>query len=136
MVFGFDIFGVGSKRKWALKLLDSTLVNLEVSSSQIDDGMKYVIYDWALQDPRNESGFNENIVDSIMKEAATMISFCVLGPAETEELWGATVRQSREQRFTGVLENGENDSLDARIIKLILAKGIAAADIKSQVELE
>ncbi len=64
------------------------------------------------------------------------MSFCVLGKAETVDVWGAEVAAEREARFEAVLANGEDDTFDARIIKLVLAKGNAAADIRERVSLD
>ena len=135
MVFGLDFLGIGNKRRWALQLLDKTLGELEVNPAHLDDGMKYVIYNWAIEE-KSRTGDTEGDNDSIIRNAATLLSFCILGSAETEELWGAAVRSAREARFDAVLERGENETLDARLIKLVLAKGLAAADIRARAELE
>jgi hypothetical protein len=128
MAFGFlDIFG-GSQRRAALQLLDRTLGQLEVNPAYVDDGMRYAMYKWALDDGGD--------VDRTMQDAAALISFCVLGAAETEAIWGAAVRQAREARFDAVLANNEDETFDARVIKLILAKGVAAADIRGKAMLE
>jgi hypothetical protein len=133
MVLGFfDFLGFGSKRRSALNLFDRTLSALEVNPAYIDDGMRFAIYKWALLLADNRS----ELVDDIMREAAAMISFCVLGPAETEALWGVTVRAAREARFDRVLAEDADDSFDARLIKLVLAKDIAAPDIQARVTLE
>ena len=67
---------------------------------------------------------------------AALVSFCVLGKAETAALWGENVAAAREARFDAVLANDEDDTFDARIIKLVLAKGNAAADIRARVRLD
>jgi len=128
MIFGLgDIFG-GSARRAALLLFDRTLIELEVNPAYVDDGMRFAVYKWAL-----ESGAD---VDRIMRDAAALISFCVLGPHETEELWGPAVREARQARFDHVLDNNEDETFDARLIKLVLAKGVAASDIRVRAALE
>jgi hypothetical protein len=96
--------------------------------------MRFAVYKWAVaQDAEGGAG---GATDHLLHEAATMISFCVLGPAETEALWGAEVRNAREARFNAVLERGEEDTFDAMLIKLVLAKDIAAPDIRSRAALD
>ena len=129
-----DFFG-GSRRRAAIQLLDRTLANLEVNPAYIDDGMRFAIYRWARA--AGEGTVAENgVVDALMREAAALISFCVLGPGETEAMWGADVRAEREARFDAVIASGEDDSFDAKLIKLVLAKGVAAPEILERVSLD
>ena len=130
----FDFLGFGSKRRSALQLLDRTLTDLEVNPAYIDDGMRFAIYKWALIMEANDG--RASVVDQAMREAAALISFCVLGPSETEALWGPSVRAERERRLDAVLAKGEEDSYDAMLIKLVLAKGVAAPDIRARVNLD
>jgi hypothetical protein len=130
----FDFLGFSSKRRTALQLFDRTLANLEVNPAYVDDGMRFAIYKWAQVLERHTG--RPDAMDRIMPEAAAMISFCVLGAAETEAVWGAEVRREREARFTAALQDENDDGFDARLIKLALAKGIAAPDINARVELK
>ncbi len=130
----FDFFGFGSKRRSALQLFDRTLAALEVNPAYVDDGMRFAIYKWALVLEANDG--RPSMVDHAMREAAALISFCVLGPAETEALWGEAVRAEREARLEAVLSKDEQDSFDAMLIKLVLAKDIAAPDIRAKVNLD
>ena len=131
-MFGFlDIFG-SSKRRAALQLFDRTLTELEVNPAYVDDGMRFAVYKWAML----LASENGAAVDYLMREAAALVSFCVLGPAETEVLWGAEVRRARETRFDAVIDRRDEDTFDAMLIKLTLAKNIAAPDIRARVELE
>lgn len=129
-----DFFG-GSKRRSALQLFDRTLAALEVNPAYVDDGMRFAIYRWARSAAENTMSEN-GVIDGLIREAAALISFCVLGPAETEAQWGAGVRQERETRFNAVIEVGDDESFDAKVIKLVLAKGIAAPDVLARVSLE
>jgi hypothetical protein len=129
-----DFFG-GSKRRAALLLFDRALAGLEVNPAYIDDGMRFAIFRWAQTAAANtvsESG----VMDALMRRAAELISFCVIGPAETETVWGPAVRAEREARFDAVLASGDDEAFDAKIIKLVLAKDIAAPDIQARVSLE
>jgi hypothetical protein len=129
----FDFLGFGSKRRSALQLFDRTLARLEVNPAYVDDGMRFAVYKWAtvLTAPQDSE-----TMDHIMREAAALVSFCVIGAAETEALWGADVRVEREARFNTALADDRDDTLDARLIKLVLAKGLAAPDIAARVELD
>jgi hypothetical protein len=128
----FDFLGFGSKRRSALQLFDRTLSQMEVNPAYIDDGMRFAVFKWASA----MAAENGDAMDHLMREAAAMLSYCVLGPAETEALWGADTRSAREARFLAVLERGEEETFDAMVIKLALAKGIAAEDIRARVGLE
>lgn len=128
-----DIFG-GSKRRSALQLFDRTLTQWEVNPAYVDDGMRYAVYRWA--DTYAQAQASPVVIDDIMRAAAEMISYCVLGTEETEAQWGPANRAEREARFAAVLAKGEDDTFDAMIIKLVLAKGIAAPDIRARVGLE
>jgi hypothetical protein len=135
MVLGFfDFLGFSSKRRTALQVFDRTLGNLEVNPAYVDDGMRFAIYKWAELLERQAG--TSDAMDRIMREAAALISFCVLGAEETEALWGAEVRQEREARFMAAIKEENDDGFDARLVKLVLAKGIAAPDITARVELD
>ena len=127
----FDFFGFGSRRRTALQVLDQALDDNEVNRAYMDDGMRFAIYKWAegLAGPGGAP-------DPILKDAAALISFCVLGKPETAALWGDAVAAEREARFEAVLAQDEDDTFDARIIKLVLTKGNAAPDIRARVSLE
>lgn len=130
----FDFLGFSSKRRTALQLFDRTLADLEVNPAYVDDGMRFAIYKWALV--LEAQAGPPTIIDRIMREAAALISFCVLGGAETEALWGADVHREREARFEAALADENGDSFDIRLIKLILAKGVAAPDITARIDLD
>ncbi len=130
----FDFLGFGSKRRSALQLFDRTIAQNEVNPAYIDDGMRFAIYKWAQLLAPHELGPER--FDLFLREAAILISFCVIGPAETQALWGEEVRAAREARFNAVLADETADTFDARIVKLVLAKGIAAPDIRARVSLE
>ncbi len=135
MVSIIDFFG-GSKRRSALQLLDRTLGELEVNPAYIDDGMRFAIFRWA-QAAAADTVSENGVLDGLMREAAAMISFCVIGAAETETLLGANARVERDARFHAAIDGGDDDeSFDAKLIKLVLAKGIAAPDILARVSLE
>lgn len=134
MVSVQDFFG-GSKRRSAIQLLDRSLDTFGVNPATIDDGMRFAIYRWA-QAAAAGTVSEEGVIDGLMREAAALISFCVIGPAEVEATWGSSVCAEREARFEAVLASGDDESFDAKLIKLVLAKGIAAPDVLVRVELD
>lgn len=125
----FDFFPFGSRRRTAIQVLDKALDDNEVNRAYIDDGMRFAIYKWAEE-------HSDGSPDQLLKGAAELISFCVLGLAETAALCGPDVAAARAARFDAVLANGEDDTFDARIIKLVLTKGNAAADIRERAVLD
>jgi hypothetical protein len=136
MVLGFEFFGFGSKRRTALQTLDRALAAEEVNPAYVDDGMRYLIYKWAEAEEAALPVPSPGLIDQRMREAAALISFCVLGPAETCETWDAATCAERQRRFDTAVADGSDANLDARIIKLVLAKGAAAPDIRARVSLE
>lgn len=133
-MFGLlDIFG-GSKRRSALLLFDRSLTQWEVNPAYVDDGMRFAIYKWA--DTYAQATASSVVIDDVMRAAAEMISYCVLGTAETEAQWGPALCAEREARFAAALAKDDDDSFDAMLIKLVLAKGIAAPDIRARVGLD
>ena len=129
-----ETLGLGSKRRSALRLLDAALAAGKVNPAYVDDGMRYVIYRWATEE-ETALGAGSGYMDRRMTEAAALMSFCVIGAADTESEFGADVRADRERRFEAALSAENDESFDARLVKLILAKGIAAADITARVDL-
>ena len=135
MVFGFDIPGFGSKRRTALEAFGRTLTALEVNPVYVDNGMRFLIYKWVEQEEAAQPVSDPGLIDRRLTDAAVLISYCVLGANETEELWGQTVRTARQQRFEKALASGREDDFDVRLIKLVLAKGVAAPDITALAQL-
>lgn len=135
MVFGLDIPGFGSKRRSALEAFGRDLAALEVNPTYVDDGMRFLIYKWAEQEEEALPAADAGAIDRHLAGAAALISYCVLGAAETEALWGSAIRMARQQRFETALARGKDDDFDVRIIKLILAKGVAAPEITAVAQL-
>ena len=129
-----ETLGLGSKRRSALRTLDAALSAGKVNPAYVDDGMRYAIYRWATEEEA-ALGAGTSYMDQRMKEAAALMSFCVIGAQDTETEFGAEVRAERERRFESALLEANDESFDARLVKLVLAKGIAAADITARVDL-
>jgi len=132
----FDFFGFGSKRRSALQAFDRSLIALEVNPAYIDDGMRYLIYKWAEEHEAALPAADPSAIDRQLADAAQLISYCVLGPAETENVWGPAVRAARQARFEAALGRGDEEDFDVRLIKLVLAKEVAASDIRAVVSLD
>jgi hypothetical protein len=135
MVFGFNFPGFGSKRRTALEAFGRALTALEVNPAYIDNGMRFLIYKWAEQEEAALPAPDPGLIDRRLANAATLISYCVLGAAETEAQWGSQVRLERQQRFETALASGNENAFDVRLIKLVLAKGVAAPDIAAVAQL-
>ena len=131
MAFGLDFLGFDSKRRTALKGFDQALTALEVNPAYIDDGMRYLVYKWVEEEEAAQALPGPGLMDRRLQEAATLISYCVLGPTETEAVWGDTVRAERGRRFEAALANGHDEDFDVRLIKLVLTKGVAAPEISA-----
>ena len=102
-MFGFDFLGFGNRRKWALEALDRALGDLEVNRAYVDDGMRYAIYKWALIEEGRMAPADYGALERIMREAAVLMSFCVLGAAGNREaLWG----RGRARRTGSALRRG------------------------------
>src|SRR5579871_3285675 len=136
MVFGLDFFGFGSKRRTALKGFGQALTALEVNPAYIDEGVRYLVYKWAEEEEAALPVPDPGAIDRRLGDAAVLISYCVLGPAETEAVWGPAVRNERQTRFESALASGNDDDFDVRVIKLVLAKGVAAPDVSALAYLE
>lgn len=129
-----ESLGFGSKRRSALRAFDAALAAGKVNPAYMDDGMRYAIYRWATEE---EAAFDvdSGYVDRRLAEAAALMSFCVIGPADTEAEFGAAARSVRQARFDAALAEANDAGFDARIVKLALAKGIAAPEITALVDL-
>ena len=129
-----DFLDFGSRRRSALRGFDAALVAGKVNPAYVDDGMRYIIYKWATEEEA-AFGLDPGHLDRRMAEAAGILSFCVLGPVEIEREVGPAARQRGEEAFARALASDGDDTFEARIVKLALARGIAAPEIAAQVEL-
>ncbi len=131
MVFGLEFLGLGSKRRTALRGFNQALAALEVNPAYVDDGMRYLIYKWAEEVEARLPTPDPAAIDRYLHSAAVLISYCVLGPAETEAVWGNDVRMERQERFEAALASRNDEAFDVRVIKLVLTKGVAAPDVSA-----
>ncbi len=129
-----DFLGLGSRRRTALRGFDAALVAGEVNPAYVDDGMRYIIYKWATEEEA-AFGLDPSHLDRRMIEAAGVLSYCVLGPTEMESIFGPEARKRGEDVMARALAPDGDETFEARIVKLALARGIAAAEIAEQVEL-
>jgi hypothetical protein len=131
----FEFLGFGSKRRAALRAFDAALVAGKVNPAYVDDGMRYAIYGWAT-DEAAALGDDPGHADRRLAQAAALMSYCVIGPSDTDTELGPAARAERAAWFESALAPGNDDSFEARIVKLALAKGIACAEITALVALE
>ena len=129
-----DFLGFGSRRRTALRGFDAALVAGKVNPAYVDDGMRYIVYQWASEEAAT-FGLDPGHLDRRLAEAAGVLSFCVLGPTETERELGPAARQAGEEALARALAPDGDDSFEARIVKLALARGIAAPEIVDRIEL-
>ncbi|MGY6694853.1 MAG: hypothetical protein ACXIUW_02350 [Roseinatronobacter sp.] len=66
--------------------------------------------------------------------AAELIAYCVLGPAQLADSTSSELATLADQRFETALEDG--DSLDAKLVLLALHAGLIAPEISDRIELE
>ena len=93
-----DPDGAGSLPK-LLQTLERALATQEVNPAYVDDGMRYLIYKWAEAEEAALPLPNPGLIDQRLREAAELISYCVLGPAETLATWDAETCAVRRGRF-------------------------------------
>jgi len=142
MAFSFEIPGFGSKRKWALQVLDREWTALDIDIRRIDGGVRQLLFQWA-----QEGGdTNKEALDPILVDMAAFSGFLMLGPELGARPFGTERLSTMEGRLQAALAEDEvlerdheqnlEPSLDLRIVKLVLAAKLADRDIVALVELE
>ncbi|MDE0801375.1 MAG: hypothetical protein OSB02_11655 [Rhodospirillaceae bacterium] len=137
MAFNFDIFGLGSKRKWAFQVLDREWSALDVDIRRIDGGVRQLLYRWA-----QESGESKQALDQTLISIAKFSGYLMLGPELGARPFGQNGLTEMSALFDTALkadsslEGHGGLHLEVRIVRLILAAGLADRDIESIVELE
>lgn len=142
MAFSFEIPGFGSKRKWALQVLDREWTALDIDIRRIDGGVRQLLFQWA-----QEGGdINKEALDPILVDLAAFSGFLMLGPELGARPFGADRLASMEKRLQAALTEDEllerepeqnvEPSVNLRIVKLVLAAKLADQDIVAMVELE
>jgi hypothetical protein len=137
MALSLDILGFGSKRKWAFQVLDREWIALDIDISRINDGVRQLLFQWA-----QEEGASKDALDPALLDFATFTGFLMLGPelgarplgpdgvtTMINRLEAALVQDLKEEDFVEA-------STDVRLVKLILATGLADRDIEAMVKLE
>ena len=104
-----ETLGLGSKRRSALRTLDAALVAGKVNPGYMDDGMRYAIYRWATEE-EEALDVDASYVDRRMADAAALMSYCVIGSADTAVEFGDAVRAERERRFEATLLAGNDEA--------------------------
>ncbi len=136
MVFNLDILGFGSKRKWAFRILDREWDALDVDTRTIDGGVRQLLYQWA-----QDCVGSKDEIDSQLIDLASFSGFLMLGPELGARPFGkeglAYMESRLENALAAAVQNGEEDEpLDVRVIKLMLAAKLADRDIEALLTLD
>lgn len=137
MALSFDILGFGSKRKSAFQVLDREWIALDVDIRRIDGGVRQLLYQWA-----QESGDSKQVLDSTLISIAKFSGYLMLGPELGARPFGQQGLVEMSTLFEDALtadskiEEESDLPLEVRIVRLILATGLADRDIEALVELE
>lgn len=137
MALSFDILGFGSKRKWAFQVLDREWIALDVDIRRIDGGVRQLLYQWA-----QESGESKQALDPTLISIAKFSGYLMLGPELGARPFGQNGLTEMSVLFDAALkadsslEDDQDLPLEVRVVRLILAAGLADRDIEALVELE
>ena len=136
MVFSLDFLGFGSKRKTAFRALDREWLPLDIDIRRVNDGVRQLLYQWA-----REQGDHRGETDMCLLDLAMFSGFLMLGPELAARPFGKEGLAAMQARFDQALLAADHDSvsddpLDVRVIKLVLASGLADRDIEALVALE
>ena len=115
--------------------VDNNINTIDISS--INDGVRQLLFQWA-----QEEGASKDALDPALLDFATFTGFLMLGPelgarplgpdgvtTMINLLEAALVQDLKEEYFVEA-------STDVRLVKLILATGLADRDIEAMVKLE
>ena len=110
---------------------------MDIDISRINDGVRQLLFQWA-----QEEGASKDALDPALLDFATFTGFLMLGPelgarplgpdgvtTMINRLEAALVQDLKEEDFVEA-------STDVRLVKLILATGLADRDIEAMVKLE
>lgn len=142
MAFSFEIPGFGSKRKWAIQVLDKEWIALDIDIRRIDGGVRQLLFQWAQEGGQTE----KTALDPILLDMAAFSGFLMLGPELGARPFGEQRLAEMTARLNAALaedaaaQDDDADtstpSWDVRIVKLILATKLADRDIEALVGLE
>jgi len=131
MAFSLDFLGFGSKRKSAFRLLDREGGALDVDLRTVDDGIRQLLYQWAQQDAESTDH-----LDALLTDWAMFTGYLMRGPELSKRGLGSLTVTEFAARLENAVSNQDQESIDVRLIKLILATGRADRDIAAVIGLE
>ncbi len=140
MALSLDILGFGSKRKSAFQVLDREWVAQDIDIRPIDDGIRQLLYTWA-----QHYSHDQDTLDSILEDLAKFSGFLMRGPELSIRALGndgvATMSQRLEMALhadvsTAIDKETDEEPLDVKVTKLILAVKLADRDIEALISLE
>lgn len=136
MALSLDILGFGSKRKWAFQVLDREWIALDIDIRRIDGGVRQLLFQWA-----QDFGDDKDTLDPVLIDAASFSGFLMLGPELGARPFGPQGTKVMSERLTAALDDDDKADaqdyppMDVRIVRLILAAGLADRDIEAIVGL-
>lgn len=131
MAFSLDFLGFGSKRKSAFGLLDREWSAMDVDLRTIDDGVRQLLYSWAQQ-----TAESPDHMDALLTDWARFTGYLMRGPELSERGLGESVTAAFGARLETAMTDRDEDAIDVRLVKLILATQLADRDINAIVGLE
>lgn len=136
MVFSLDFLGFGSKRKWAFSVLDREWAAMDIDIRPVDGGVRQVLYNWVL-----EFAQSDDHTDALLKDAAAFTGFLMLGPELGTRPFGSEGVKAMQKRFEDALNAADtvsesDEPIDVKMVKLILAAGLADRDIEALASLD
>lgn len=130
------IFGFGGKKRFYFKAFDRGLREAGVHPALVEDAMRLAVYRWVsdrVPGPGRDPGLFHQ---EEMEAAGRFAAFVMTGPATlTAESAGAHLGEL-EARFDAVLDAPDHDTVDTRLVRLILSLDRAADEIASRIEIE
>jgi len=135
MVLSLDFLGFGSKSKWAFRVLDREWAAFGIDIRRVDGGVRQILYQWA-----HEFGDSKDEIDHCLLDLAAWSGFLMLGPEIAVRPFGTDGTSKMKKRLNAVVnavtDPEAEESLDAKVIKLLLAAKLADSGIEALVTLD
>lgn len=130
------IFGFGGKKRFYFQAFDRGLRDAGVHPALVEDAMRLAVYRWVmdrLPAPGRDPGLFHQ---EEMEAAGRFAAFVLIGPGEIVAQGAGARLGELEARFDTVLDAPDHDTVDARLVRLIVSLDRAADDIASRIEIE
>lgn len=130
------IFGFGGKKRFYFKVFDDAARRCGLHSALLDDAFRLTVWRWVERECSSQGGNDDGCLASGMEAVAQLVAFAMLEPVESREYLSAEAFAAVDGRLDQVLDRPEEDGLDNRVIRLVLATGRANRNIAERVELD